>query len=132
MKMTAERIKQFEKVSGQLEAFHSEIGALSQKFQNDALNKFKLSLVNQVLIEANAILGDTYRPFPGFQSFDADQLPSNSDVVLVIAQYIQCMENLRVENIQSKVEYSAAGKIDKTYWYWKGTEKETFSPKKIK
>jgi len=131
MKMTTEKIKQFEKVLGQMEAFHNEIGTLSKKSQNDALNKFKLNLVNQVLIEANKILGAAYKPFPNFESFDPDQLPSNSDVVLVIAQYLECMENLRMDNIHSKVEYTLAGK-DITYWYWNDTKKETFSPKKLK
>lgn len=68
--MTQEQVDTFEKVQAQLEGLHSEISALSKKSQNDALNKFKLKFVNQILTEANVVLGDGYKPFGNFQIFD--------------------------------------------------------------
>lgn len=120
----------FEKTINQLEGLHIEISILSKKFQNDALNIFKLKLVNQVLLESNQIIGKEYKPFSDFEKFNEEDLPSNSDVALVLSQYLNCMESFREKNIFSKVKYSK-GKIDKTYWYWADTERETYPPKNI-
>lgn len=128
--MTKQEVDTFEKVNGQLEALHSEIGALSKKSQNDALNKFKLKFVNQILDEANKILGDNYKPFPDFSIFDEDEIPSNSDATMVISQYLGCMEKLRNDNITSKQEYN--GNKYLVRWYWSKTGKQTYAPIKIK
>lgn len=121
----------FEKTINQLEGLHIEISILSKKSQNDALNIFKLKLVNQVLLESNQIIGEDYKPFSDFKKFNEEDLPSNSDVALVLSQYLNCMESFREKNIFSKVKYSN-GKIDKTYWYWIDTERETYPPKNLK
>ena len=121
----------FEKTINQLEGLHIEISILSKKSQNDALNIFKLKLVNQVLLESNQIIGEDYKPFTDFKKFNEEDLPSNSDVALVLSQYLNCMESFREKNIISKVKYSN-GRIDKTYWYWNDTERETYPPKNIK
>ncbi|MBE7691285.1 hypothetical protein [Tenacibaculum piscium] len=121
----------FEKTINQLEGLHIEISILSKKSQNDALNIFKLKLVNQVLIESNKIIGEDYKPFSDFKKFNEEDLPSNSDVTLVLSQYLNCMESFREKNIFSNVKYSN-GKIDKTYWYWIDTKRETYPPKNLK
>jgi hypothetical protein len=108
--MKMKDVDKFEKTVAQLEALHSEISVLSKKSPNDGLNEFKLKLVNSVLQKANSLLGDTYKPFPDFLSFDHDTVPSNSDVTLILAQYINCMEKLRSDNI-----YRPSG----SYWYWR-------------
>ncbi len=110
---------------------HIEISILSKKSQNDVLNTFKLKLVNQVLSQSNQVLGKDYRPFSDFEKFKEEDIPSNSDVALVLSQYLNCMESFREKNIFSKVDYSN-GKIDKTYWYWIDTKRETYPPKHIK
>lgn len=128
--MTKQEVDTFEKVNGQLESLHLEISALSKKSQNDALNKFKLKFVNQILGEANRILGDNYKPFPDFSVFNEDEIPSNSDATMVISQYLGCMEKLRNDNIISKQEYNGNKYIVR--WYWSKTGKQTFAPLKIK
>lgn len=40
---------QFGKIEAQLQALHDEVGLLSKKKPDDAVNKFKLTLINQVL-----------------------------------------------------------------------------------
>jgi hypothetical protein len=127
--MNLEEIDIFEKVHSQLEGLHSEISALSKKAQNDALNKFKLKYINQILAEANKILGEKYKPFPDFDLFD-DDLPNNSDVTFIVSQYLGCMEKLRADNIDYH-EVFLGGK-DTTAWYWKGTEQRTSPPMRIK
>lgn len=129
--MTEDQIKQYEKVQAQLDSLHLEIGGLAKKSHNDALNKFKLRFVNQSLLEANDILGDEYRPFKDFEKFEDEDLPSNSDVTLIIGQYLNCLENLRSDNIQRK-EKIHNYKLIGYDWYWKQTTIKTAEPKKLK
>jgi hypothetical protein len=128
--MKQEEVDLFEKVQSQLEGLHSEIGALSKKSQNDALNKFKLKFVNQILVEANKILGKNYKPFSDFELFNEDEIPSNSDATMIISQYLGCMEQLRTDNITSKQEYN--GNKYLVRWYWTKIGKQTYPPIKIK
>lgn len=125
-------INEFRKILNQLEGLHLEMASLSKKSYTDAINKFKLKLVNQVLNRTNEVLGESYRPFPDFSQFDEEDLPTNSDVSLVLSQYINCMESLREENIYSKIEYTASGSVAKICWLWEETEIETYPPKNIK
>ena len=80
----------FNKIRGQLKALHEEMSTLSKKKPGDAVNLFKLKYINQILTEANAILDDNYIPLAGFGTFDEESLPTNSDVVLILSQYIEC------------------------------------------
>ncbi|WP_221390031.1 hypothetical protein [Dyadobacter sp. NIV53] len=130
--MNNSNIDDFKKILNQLEGLHEEISSLSKKSYTDALNVFKLKLVNQVLVRTNELLGKEYKPFSDFIIFNEDDLPTNSDVTLVLSQYINCMESLREENIFSKIEYTTSGSVAKLYWCWKGTKIETYPPKNIK
>lgn len=113
--MKVEEIDNFEKTQAQLDSLHAEISALTKKSSNDALNKFKLKFVNQILEEANTLLGKKYVPFAGFEKFDENDLPTNSDVTMILGQYLNCMEKLRSDNIESR----------HGYWYWKSDKGET-------
>jgi hypothetical protein len=99
--MTRDDVDLFEKLTGQLEATHREISALAKKSAKDAVNAFKLKLINATLSQCNNLLGVEYRPFPDFSTFDVDDLPSNSDVSFIIAQYLQCAEKFRADHIVS-------------------------------
>lgn len=125
-------IPQFKKILNQLEGLHGEISSLSKKSSSDALNTFKLNLVNQVITITNEILGEKYRPFSDFELFDEDKLPSNSDVTLVLSQYINSMESLREENISSNIRYTASGSVAKIAWLWNDSKIETYPPKNVK
>lgn len=107
--MTEQEVEKFEKFAAQIEGLHVEISALSKKSQNDALNKFKLKFVNQLLNEANALLGEKYKPFNDFNQFVEEDMPSTSDVALMLTQYISCLEQLRSDNIEQSIGD----------WYWK-------------
>jgi hypothetical protein len=95
-----DHIEKLEKLIGQLEALHSEMGALAKKSPNDAVNTFKLKLINKVLETANDVLGQEYLPFSDFTALDADDVPSTSDVTLILAQYIQETERFRSDNVK--------------------------------
>lgn len=94
-----EDIERLEKTIGQLKGLNTEIGALAKKSPNDAVNPFKLKLVNKVLESGNAVLGNKYKPFDEFEIFDIDDAPSNSDVMMVVAQYMEEAERYRSDNV---------------------------------
>lgn len=124
--MTRQEVNNFEKLQAQLEGLHNEISALSKKSQNDALNKFKLKFVNKIISDSNELLGSNYKPFSDFDTFDENDMPSNSDVAMMLAQYLSCFEKLRADNV----------KQDFGSWYWvidgKQSDNKTVMPKKIK
>lgn len=97
--MTEKEVNKFEKTQSQIEGLYKEIGILSRKSPNDAVNKFKLKFINQLLVEANNILTGTYKPLDGFETFEEDDLPTNSDVTFIFEQYLNCLEKLRGDNI---------------------------------
>ena len=120
-------VERFEKINAQLEGVYDEITSLSKKSPNDGVNKFKLRLVNKILEDTNLLLDDKHKPFDEFTVFYEDTLPSNSDVAFILAQYLNCMENLRAENIK---ESEFGGE-----WYWvingKKSSDKTAPPKKL-
>lgn len=126
--MRKKEVEKFEKIHSQLIGLYEEISTLSRKLPNDGTNKFKLKYINQILSDANSMLENKYDPFKDFKLFNEDNLPTNSDVVIIIRQYLNCMETLRSENIEC--EY-----IDNR-WYWiidgKKSKKETSPPNKLK
>lgn len=98
-----EDVEQLEKLVGQLQGIYSEIGALAKKSPNDAVNPFKLKLVNCVLTMGNEVLGDAYKPFEEFDQFDPDDAPSTSDITMVISQYMEEAERFRSDNVVSGI-----------------------------
>lgn len=99
---SVEEVERFEKILGQLRGLHEEIALLARKSPNDAVNVFKLGLINKVLAAANDVLGPAYTPFDDFAIFGTDDVPSNSDITLVLAQYLEEGERYRSDNIQLK------------------------------
>ena len=95
-----EDVELLEKLVGQLQGLYAEIGALSKKSPNDAVNPFKLKLINKVLQTGNEVLGENYKPFEEFDQFDGDDAPSTSDVTMVISQYMEEAERFRSDNVK--------------------------------
>lgn len=106
--MNREEIGEFEQLQAQLQSLYIEVGTLSKKKPDDAVNEFKLKLINQVLKRANTTLGEENRPFGDFLQFDADNVPTNSDAVLILSQYLNCLEKLRADNARQQLGD----------WYW--------------
>ena len=93
-------VENLEKLIGQLQGLHSEISQLAKKSPNDGLNTFKLRLVNKVLKSGNDILTGRYVPFDDFNQFDEDQLPTNSDVTMILSQYMEQAERFRSDHMR--------------------------------
>lgn len=132
--MTEKEIDTFEKVQAQLKGMYDEISILSKKSQNDGLSLFKLKFINKILIDSNNVLLEDYKPFDDFEIFDKNAIPTNSDVVMILTQYLNCFEKLRSDNITSKEDYN--GNKYEIKWFWKIKDKiskyETGKPEKIK
>src|SRR6266481_10108708 len=114
--MKTQDVDVFEKIKGHLRQLHNEVSALSKHKPDSLMNKFKLTFINEKLGEANAILVGEFKPFKEFFLFNVDELPTNSDVVMVLSQYLDCLEALRCANIR----YS---ELDGN-WYWKLEDKK--------
>ena len=114
---STDQIDQLERLIVQLNGLKEEVALLSKKSPTDGLNKFKLSLVNQVLEAANQFLQGTYKPFDSFEVFNVDDAPSNSDVVMIITQYLEQLERYRSDNVvhtgMGEYAYVVGGKASK-------------------
>jgi hypothetical protein len=107
--MNTKEVDSFRKMYAQVEAFRDEMVTLSKKNAASALGALKLSFTNTILANARKVLGSS-APELGFQAFDGDDLPSVSDVSFVAAQFLECAEKVRCENI---------GKLYGQDWYWR-------------
>lgn len=98
--MKRKDIDLFLKTNSQMKAMYKEILELSKKKPNDGVNLFKLKLINKLLEDANKLLQNNYKPFDDFVIFDEDEIPTNSDVTIIMSQYLNAMEILRCDNIE--------------------------------
>lgn len=107
--MDKQQVETFLKLQPQLKSAYDEIALLSKKKPTDSLNTFKLKFINSILLRANEILEDKYKPFPeDFTLFNEDDMPNNSDVVFILSHYLTSLEKLRCDNIKHS-DYK---------WYW--------------
>lgn len=100
--MNKKEVELFVKVNTQINTLYTEISALSKKKPNDAINKFKLKYINKVLEDANILLKENYKPFADFDLFNENDMPTNSDVTMMLPQYIDFLDKLRADNIKYK------------------------------
>lgn len=100
--------QQFDPLEVQLQSFYAEISTISAKKPDNPLNRFKLNFINQTLQNVNKLLGNSYLPFPDFRTFDEAELPTASDVVMMLAQYLKCMDRFFADH--------TCGKQYEPYW----------------
>jgi hypothetical protein len=67
--------------------------------------------VNQILVDANTLLGTKYKPFADFAVFDENEMPTNSDAAMMLTQYLNCFEKLRADNIKKEDNFPQ-------HWFW--------------
>lgn len=78
------------KVLEQMKTLLHEFRILSGKKPNDPINVFKLKYVNKTLEAANDVLGDD-KPYDDFEKFSEADLPTNSDVLMILSLYLDRM-----------------------------------------
>ncbi|MGB2864165.1 MAG: hypothetical protein WBC05_12620 [Sedimentisphaerales bacterium] len=119
--MKAKEADLFDTSEDQISTMYEEIGLLSKKKPDGPVNKFKLKFINDILKKVNKIMGAEYMPFDDFNTFDEDALPTASDVVFILSQYLKSMDKFRFDNT-----YSLSGD---RYWRLPGrSEKKTRRP----
>jgi len=91
------------KLNAQIQGFYDEISVLSKSKPDNPLNAFKLAFINDKLSEANDVLVGEYQPLKGFTVFDDTNLPTNSDVVMVLSQYLTRLKAWRSANRTSPI-----------------------------
>ena len=123
--MTSEQADLFDTSEEQIKGMYNEIGLLSKKKPDGPVNKFKLKFINEILAKLNTLLGAKHRPLDGFDSFNEEDLPTASDVVFILSQYLKSMEKFRFDN----THYNGG----RYYWTlndgkesWKITRESTF------
>ena len=75
------------KVLEQIRTLKFEFQTLSSKKPNDTVNLFKLKYVNISLKAANDLLKEE-KPYEDFETFEEDNLPTNSDVLMMLSLYL--------------------------------------------
>src|SRR4030095_10378137 len=109
-KVSLDEVTAYDGLQPQLEALWRELKELSRKKADSPLSKFKVKLINEKLELANSLLGGKLKPFKDFDLFDVDDLPTTSDAVIVVSQYLEGLETWRSTRVfKSKVDYR---------WYW--------------
>lgn len=73
-----------------IRTLRNEFRDLSSKKPNDQVNPFKLKYVNQAVKEANELLKDN-KPYKDFVEFKEEDLPTNSDVVMILSIYLDTL-----------------------------------------
>ena len=102
-------VEEFERVAGYLSALHKEFAVQTKSKPDGAVNKFKLKVLNEKLGGANAFLAGTFKPFADFTLFEDTELPTNSDVALVLTTYLASLERWRSVHVFH----------DRGQWYWR-------------
>jgi hypothetical protein len=101
---TEAQTEEFEMLNPILESVFDEIKELSKKKQDGALNTLKVKMVNRILLKVKIILAND-PSVEYLDLLDEESLPTNSDAVLIIAQFKAAMQQFKDR-----------------YRYWDGSE----------
>jgi hypothetical protein len=118
VRFNAKQIDDIRSVIASLDGLQSELGAAAKRKSTEPVTNFQLRLINLVLAKANALLGAN-KPIGDFEKFEPDDIPTVSDVSMVVAQYVESFEKIRCENIEKMFGN----------WVWKGTNIATVAPR---
>lgn len=98
-------IEIFKILSPMLNSIFVEMKEFSKKIPNDKLNELKVKMINRILVEIKNLL-NTEPSILFLDLLDDDTLPSNSDTVLILAQYKTALENFRSSYFYSDDVYA--------------------------
>ena len=88
--ITKESVTQYELLNPLLSGIYHEFRELSKKKPDTPLNNFKVKSVNRVLEPIKELMKEE-DVYPFLDILDSDDIPTNSDVVLILKQYINAM-----------------------------------------
>jgi hypothetical protein len=83
--LSEDEIADYKLVTPMLESLHHEMSELSKKKQEGTLNKLKIRHINRTLEKIESIFGDD--PSVAYlEKLDEDEIPQNSDAVVILGQ----------------------------------------------
>lgn len=116
-KLTLKEVDSYNDAYPQLKAILSTMQELSKKIPDDPVNKFKLNHANEIIRKVNKILGAKYRPFSDFEQFDVEgELPTSSDVVMMLAQYLSRMNKFESDHQTSTLDKEVSELLGGSTW----------------
>ncbi len=84
-------VNQFLMLRELVTGLYNEMKDFTKKSANETLNEFKIKSLNRVLIPLKEVLKD--QPTALFLDvLDESSLPTNSDVVIILSQYLSAMQ----------------------------------------
>ena len=89
--ITQEAVTQYELLCPLLSGIYGELQELSKKKPDTPLNNFKVKSINRVLEPIKELLKEE-NMYPFLDVLAMDDMPTNSDVVLILSQYIKSMD----------------------------------------
>lgn len=99
---TPEKAEKYDNLMPLLQSMFSEFGELSKKKPDGLLNKRKVEIVNRLLSDIHEILDG--EPTSAYLNLlDEDDLPQNSDVVLILGQTVAAMNTFKGKYNSSSV-----------------------------
>lgn len=99
--MKKQDVVTFDKLHGQLVTMKAQFETLSNKKPDGVVSEFKIGLVNKLLEATNNLIG-SYKPFSDFDVFDNSPKVFNSDVLIILAQYITAMGRFKTANTKTE------------------------------
>lgn len=84
----------WEVVKPLLDSMRDEFKELSKKRPEGALSKPKIRVVNRLLTTCREVLQDE-ESLKFLDLLDVDEMPQNSDVILMLSQYVAAMDGFR-------------------------------------
>lgn len=86
----------FEMIYPMIDSMTKEVKALSAKKPSDVLNVFKIRMINRLITTARELLKNQ-NSLSYLDVLDEETLPQNSDVVLILTQYIEALNHFKEE-----------------------------------
>lgn len=90
-----------------LKSLFTEIKDFSKKNQNDPINLSKVKIINRLLIKAKDILKDE-SSIEYLDILEEDNLPSMSDAVLIVSQYISALDKFHSDHYKYEDSFGLA------------------------
>lgn len=95
--ITEADVEKYKIIYPMIQSIHKEMSVLSGKKQDGVLNTLKVRMINKLIATARELL--IKEPTLEYlEELDEDMLPQNSDVVLILCQYIQALNQYRSKN----------------------------------
>lgn len=95
--VTDEQVELYNTINPLINSIYKELKDFSKKNQNDPINPTKVKMINRLLEKVKIILENE----PSISYLDLlgeDNLPSISDAVLIVSQYISALEIFHSEH----------------------------------